>query len=98
MGANHQQEIALLAGIAQPTHGLITNIGKGTIPGRFWRRGRHLSKARGSFSIFCSKKERNRICELDMQDIIMDMVSKRRAFGKIVYNYCSKSWRGRTRH
>ena len=28
MGANHQQEIALLCSIAQPTHGLITNVGQ----------------------------------------------------------------------
>lgn len=33
MGANHQQEIALLSAIAQPTHGLITNIGKAHLEG-----------------------------------------------------------------
>jgi len=33
MGANHQKEIALLSGIAQPSHGLITNIGKAHLEG-----------------------------------------------------------------
>ncbi len=33
MGANHQQEIELLCSIAQPTHGLITNIGKAHLEG-----------------------------------------------------------------
>jgi UDP-N-acetylmuramoyl-tripeptide--D-alanyl-D-alanine ligase len=33
MGANHQKEIAFLCGIAQPTHGLITNVGKAHLEG-----------------------------------------------------------------
>lgn len=33
MGANHQREIALLCTIAQPTHGLITNVGKAHLEG-----------------------------------------------------------------
>lgn len=33
MGANHQGEIALLSAIAEPTHGLITNIGKAHLEG-----------------------------------------------------------------
>lgn len=33
MGANHVKEIALLCSIAQPTHGLITNIGKAHLEG-----------------------------------------------------------------
>jgi UDP-N-acetylmuramoyl-tripeptide--D-alanyl-D-alanine ligase len=33
MGANHQGEIAFLSKIAQPTHGLITNIGKAHLEG-----------------------------------------------------------------
>ncbi len=33
MGANHQQEIAFLCTISQPTHGLITNVGKAHLEG-----------------------------------------------------------------
>jgi UDP-N-acetylmuramoyl-tripeptide--D-alanyl-D-alanine ligase len=33
MGANHQKEIELLASIAEPTHGLITNVGKAHLEG-----------------------------------------------------------------
>lgn len=33
MGANHQNEIGFLCGIAQPTHGLITNVGKAHLEG-----------------------------------------------------------------
>jgi len=33
MGANHQGEIALLCSIAEPTHGLITNVGKAHLEG-----------------------------------------------------------------
>ena len=33
MGANHQQEIALLSRICAPTHGLITNVGKAHLEG-----------------------------------------------------------------
>ena len=33
MGANHQKEIARLCTIAQPTHGLITNVGKAHLEG-----------------------------------------------------------------
>ena len=33
MGANHQQEIALLCTICQPSHGLITNVGKAHLEG-----------------------------------------------------------------
>lgn len=33
MGANHQKEIAMLCSIAQPTHGLITNVGKAHLEG-----------------------------------------------------------------
>src|SRR5690606_7899062 len=33
MGANHPEEIAFLCGLAEPTHGLITNVGKAHLEG-----------------------------------------------------------------
>ena len=33
MGANHQQEIRMLCGVAEPTHGFITNLGKAHLEG-----------------------------------------------------------------
>jgi UDP-N-acetylmuramoyl-tripeptide--D-alanyl-D-alanine ligase len=59
MGANHQSEIALLSSIAQPTHGLITNIGKAHLEGFGGMNG--ILKGRTSGLSF--EKERNRICQ-----------------------------------
>lgn len=48
MGANHQKEIALLASIAQPTFGLITNIGSAHLEGFGSKEG----IAKGKFELF----------------------------------------------
>lgn len=44
MGANHRHDIALLAQIAQPTHGYITNIGLAHLEGFGGERGVYLGK------------------------------------------------------
>lgn len=87
MGANHQQEIALLCTIAQPTHGLITNIGKAHLEGFGGVQG--IVKGKGELFDFLSKKK-GTVFVNATQDVIMDMVSKRRAFGEIVF-YCSEN-------
>ncbi|WP_342088586.1 UDP-N-acetylmuramoyl-tripeptide--D-alanyl-D-alanine ligase [Dyadobacter sp. OTU695] len=87
MGANHQQEIALLASIAQPTHGLITNIGKAHLEGFGGVAG--IIKGKGELFDYLSKKK-GTVFVNSTQDVIMDMVSKRRAFGEIVF-YCSEN-------
>lgn len=48
MGANHQKEIAMLARIAQPTFGLITNIGSAHLEGFGSKEG----IAKGKFELF----------------------------------------------
>jgi UDP-N-acetylmuramoyl-tripeptide--D-alanyl-D-alanine ligase len=87
MGANHQQEIALLSSIALPTHGLITNIGKAHLEGFGGVQG--IVKGKGELFDFLSKKK-GTVFVNSTQEVIMDMVSKRRAFGEIVF-YCSEN-------
>jgi UDP-N-acetylmuramoyl-tripeptide--D-alanyl-D-alanine ligase len=82
MGANHQQEIALLCSIAQPTHGLITNIGKAHLEGFGGTPG--VIKGKGELYDFLSKKK-GIVFVNSQNEILMDMVSKRRAFGGIVF-------------
>jgi UDP-N-acetylmuramoyl-tripeptide--D-alanyl-D-alanine ligase len=85
MGANHQEEIALLSSIAQPTHGLITNIGKAHLEGFGGVNG--ITKGKGELFDFLSKKKGTVFVNVK-NDIVMEMISKRRAFGEIIF-YCS---------
>lgn len=87
MGANHQEEIALLCSIAQPTHGLITNIGKAHLEGFGGIDG--ILKGKGELYDFLSKKK-GIVFVNTKNETLMEMVSKRRAFGEIVF-YNSES-------
>ncbi len=82
MGANHQEEIALLCNIAQPTHGLITNIGKAHLEGFGGIKG--IVKGKGELFDYLSKKK-GIVFVNTQQEILMEMVSKRRAFGDIIF-------------
>ncbi len=87
MGANHQKEIAFLSSIAQPTHGLITNIGKAHLEGFGGIAG--VKKGKGELYTYLSKKKR--VVFVNTQDdTLMEMVSKKHAFGEIVF-YCTPS-------
>jgi UDP-N-acetylmuramoyl-tripeptide--D-alanyl-D-alanine ligase len=55
MGANHQKEIELLCSIAQPSHGLITNIGKAHLEGFGGIEG--VKKGKGELYDFLLKAE-----------------------------------------
>jgi len=82
MGANHQQEIAFLSSIAQPTHGLITNIGKAHLEGFGGIEG--VKKGKGELYTYLSKKKR--VVFVNTQDeTLMEMVSKKHAFAEIVF-------------
>jgi UDP-N-acetylmuramoyl-tripeptide--D-alanyl-D-alanine ligase len=54
MGANHQKEIELLCSISQPTHGLITNVGKAHLEGFGGVEG--VKKGKGELYDFFSRK------------------------------------------
>jgi UDP-N-acetylmuramoyl-tripeptide--D-alanyl-D-alanine ligase len=54
MGANHQKEIEMLCTIAQPTHGLITNVGKAHLEGFGGVEG--VKKGKGELYDYLKKK------------------------------------------
>ncbi len=82
MGANHQEEIAFLCSIAQPTHGLITNIGKAHLEGFGGLAG--VKKGKGELYTYLSKKKR--VVFVNTQDdTLMDMASKKHRFGEIIF-------------
>jgi UDP-N-acetylmuramoyl-tripeptide--D-alanyl-D-alanine ligase len=85
MGANHQDEIALLSSIAMPTHGLITNIGKAHLEGFGGMKG--IVKGKGELFDYLSKHKGTVFVNTENEKV-MEMVSKRRAFGEIIF-YCS---------
>jgi UDP-N-acetylmuramoyl-tripeptide--D-alanyl-D-alanine ligase len=55
MGANHQKEIEFLCSIAQPTHGLITNVGKAHLEGFGGVEG--VKKGKGELYDYLKKSE-----------------------------------------
>ncbi len=72
MGANHQREIQRLCEIAQPTHGLITNIGKAHIEGFGSQEG--ISKAKGELYDYLLKT--NGVIFVNSNDLVLkEMVS-----------------------
>jgi UDP-N-acetylmuramoyl-tripeptide--D-alanyl-D-alanine ligase len=87
MGANHQEEIALLCSIAQPTHGMITNVGKAHLEGFGGLQG--IVKGKGELYDYLSKKK-GIVFVNTQNEVLMEMVSKRRAFGEIIF-YNSES-------
>lgn len=82
MGANHQKEIALLCTIAEPSHGLITNIGKAHLEGFGGIAG--VKKGKGELYDYLSKKKKVVFVNAQNEDL-MEMISKRHAFKEIVF-------------
>ncbi len=90
MGANHQQEIALLCSICQPTHGLITNIGKAHLEGFGGIEGVRIGKgelydylAASGGTLFVNASD----------PVLIDMYRERAGFEKVIF-YLEKDGAG----
>lgn len=81
MGANHQQEIEMLCGICEPTHGFITNVGKAHLEGFGGVEG--VKKGKGELFDFLSHHH-GTVFINDKNPTLLDMASTR-SFDKIVY-------------
>ncbi|MFI5157798.1 MAG: UDP-N-acetylmuramoyl-tripeptide--D-alanyl-D-alanine ligase [Sphingobacteriales bacterium] len=80
MGANHQKEIALLSSIAQPSHGLITNIGKAHLEGFGGVEG--IKKGKGELYDFLKADEG--IVFINGDDAVLMGMQKTRSLSKVV--------------
>lgn len=81
MGANHQQEIAFLCSIAQPTHGLITNIGRAHLEGFGGPEG--VKKGKGELFDFLEQSGGTVFVNHD--DLVLEEMAFHRHFQKTVY-------------
>jgi len=75
MGANHVGEIALLSSISQPTHGLITNVGKAHLEGFGSLEG--VKKAKGELYDYLSANNRQAFINSN-NPILMEMQAARK--------------------
>lgn len=82
MGANHQGEIALLCSICQPTHGLITNVGKAHLEGFGGIEG--VRKGKGELFDFLAASGGTVFVNAS-DPVLMDMYRERRGFGQAVF-------------
>lgn len=83
MGANHQKEIALLCSIAQPSHGLITNVGKAHLEGFGGVEG--VKKGKGELYDFM-RDEHNRVAFINSDDnTLMEMQHNRNLLNVVYY-------------
>lgn len=82
MGANHQKEIEFLCRIAQPTHGMITNIGKAHLEGFGGIEGVRIGK--GELYQFISETKGILFINAD-DSVLNEMSTKRGIENKITY-------------
>ncbi|MGI4020122.1 MAG: UDP-N-acetylmuramoyl-tripeptide--D-alanyl-D-alanine ligase [Janthinobacterium lividum] len=81
MGANHQQEITFLCTIAQPTHGLITNIGRAHLEGFGGAEGVRIGKG----ELFDFLEQTGGTVFVNHDDLILEEMAFHRHFQKTVY-------------
>ncbi|MBB5397417.1 UDP-N-acetylmuramoyl-tripeptide--D-alanyl-D-alanine ligase [Mucilaginibacter sp. AK015] len=83
MGANHQKEIALLCTIAQPTHGLITNVGKAHLEGFGGVEG--VKKGKGELYDYLAKSESEKVAFINSDDRVLREMQEARGLNNVVY-------------
>jgi UDP-N-acetylmuramoyl-tripeptide--D-alanyl-D-alanine ligase len=81
MGANHQKEIELLCSIAQPTHGLITNVGKAHLEGFGGIEG--VKKGKGELYDYLGQS--GSIAFINSDDDILLKMQQDRGLNNVVY-------------
>lgn len=81
MGANHQKEIEFLCSIAQPTHGMITNIGMAHLDGF----GGFEGVKKGKAELFAFLKERNGIAFVNRDNPYIVEMSSTMALQEIIW-------------
>jgi UDP-N-acetylmuramoyl-tripeptide--D-alanyl-D-alanine ligase len=81
MGANHQKEIALLCSIAQPTHGLITNVGKAHLEGFGGVEG--VKKGKGELYDYMLSSDG--VAFINSDDAVLTQMQQARGLKNIVY-------------
>lgn len=84
MGANHVGEIAFLCGIAQPTHGLITNVGKAHLEGFGSFEG--VKQAKGELYDYLAAHRGTLFLQYD-NPLLSDMASTRSIDPVITYGF-----------
>ncbi|MFD0795217.1 UDP-N-acetylmuramoyl-tripeptide--D-alanyl-D-alanine ligase [Mucilaginibacter litoreus] len=82
MGANHQKEIELLCTIAQPTHGLITNVGKAHLEGFGGVEG--VKKGKGELYDYLAKTD-GRTAFINSDDPVLVEMQKARGMTNVIY-------------
>ena len=82
MGANHQKEIAFLCSLAQPTHGLINNVGKAHLEGF----GGFEGVKKGKGELYDYLKKTNGIAFINKDnDFLMEMMRERELQNPVFY-------------
>jgi UDP-N-acetylmuramoyl-tripeptide--D-alanyl-D-alanine ligase len=82
MGANHQKEIELLCSISQPSHGLITNVGRAHLEGFGGVEG--VKKGKGELYDYLEAS--NGVAFINSSDaVLMEMQAARKIENKVLY-------------
>jgi UDP-N-acetylmuramoyl-tripeptide--D-alanyl-D-alanine ligase len=82
MGANHQKEIELLSSICQPTHGLITNVGRAHLEGFGGAEG--VKKGKGELFDYLKANHGTAFVNAD-SEVLLNMVKERQLTDVVYY-------------